>query len=38
MINEVLPECEVVLEGVSLLLDLVLLELQVLDAILGIHF
>ncbi|KAA0032107.1 DNA/RNA polymerases superfamily protein [Cucumis melo var. makuwa] len=38
LVNEVLRNCEVLVEGISLLVDLLPLELQRLDVILGMDF
>ncbi|TYJ98703.1 reverse transcriptase [Cucumis melo var. makuwa] len=38
LVNEVLRNCEVLVEGISLLVDLLLLVLQRLDVILGMDF
>ncbi|KAA0042469.1 Transposon Ty3-I Gag-Pol polyprotein [Cucumis melo var. makuwa] len=38
LVNEVLHNCEVLVEGISLLVDLLPLELQRLDVILGMDF
>ncbi|KAA0063169.1 DNA/RNA polymerases superfamily protein [Cucumis melo var. makuwa] len=38
LVNEVLRNCEVLVEGISLLVDLLPLELQRLDVILGMNF
>ncbi|TYK01103.1 DNA/RNA polymerases superfamily protein [Cucumis melo var. makuwa] len=38
LINEVLRNCEILVEGISLLVDLLPLELQRLDVILGMDF
>ncbi|KAA0040646.1 DNA/RNA polymerases superfamily protein [Cucumis melo var. makuwa] len=38
LVNEVLRNCEVLVEGISLLVDLLPLELQGLDVILGMDF
>ncbi|KAA0032756.1 putative Gag-pol protein [Cucumis melo var. makuwa] len=38
LVNEVLCNCEVLVEGISLLVDLLPLELQRLDVILGMNF
>ncbi|KAA0037903.1 hypothetical protein E5676_scaffold487G00680 [Cucumis melo var. makuwa] len=38
LVNEVLCNCEVLVEGISMLVDLIPLELQRLDVILGIDF
>ncbi|KAL4025391.1 hypothetical protein IC575_013783 [Cucumis melo] len=38
LVSEVLCDCEVLVEGLGLLVDLLPLELQVLDVILGIDF
>ncbi|TYJ96975.1 DNA/RNA polymerases superfamily protein [Cucumis melo var. makuwa] len=38
LVNEVLRNCEILVEGISLLVDLLSLELQRLDVILGMDF
>ncbi|KAA0056178.1 DNA/RNA polymerases superfamily protein [Cucumis melo var. makuwa] len=38
LVNEVLHNCEVLVEGISLLVDLLRLELQRLDVVLGMNF
>ncbi|TYK22952.1 reverse transcriptase [Cucumis melo var. makuwa] len=38
LVNEVLRICEILVEGISLLVDLLPLELQILDVILGMDF
>ncbi|KAL0556157.1 hypothetical protein IC582_004667 [Cucumis melo] len=38
LVNEVLRNCEVLVEGISMLVDLLPLELQRLDVILGMDF
>ncbi|KAL4013593.1 hypothetical protein IC575_025765 [Cucumis melo] len=38
LVNEVLHNCEILVEGISMLLDLLPLELQRLDVILGMDF
>ncbi|KAA0042166.1 DNA/RNA polymerases superfamily protein [Cucumis melo var. makuwa] len=38
LINEVLRDCEILVEGISMLVDLLPLELQRLDVILGMDF